>query len=57
MVGEGGEECFQLEVEAKRVCVPLCGDLAQALLRMPEMVLARRHFGRGLQLQFRSEGS
>ena len=43
VVGEGGEECFQLEVRAKRVCGPLCGNLPETLLCMPEVVLARRH--------------
>jgi hypothetical protein len=43
MIGEGGEEGFQLEVGAKRVCGPLCGDMPkETLLCMPKMV-ARRH--------------
>jgi len=46
VVGERGEEGFQLEVRTKRVCGPLCGDVAKTLLRMPEMVV-RRHFGLG----------
>jgi hypothetical protein len=43
MIGEGGEEGLQLEVGAKRVCGPLCGDMPkETLLCMPKMV-ARRH--------------
>ncbi len=43
MIGEGGEEGLQLEVGAKRVCGPLCGDVPkETLLCMPKMV-ARRH--------------
>jgi hypothetical protein len=48
VVGERGEEGFQLEVRAKRVCRPLCGDATKTLLGMPEMVV-RRHFGLGVK--------
>ena len=51
VVGERGEEGFQLEVRTERVCGPLCGDATKALLRMSQMVVRRRrhrHFGFGL---------
>ena len=49
VVGERGEEGFQLEVRAKWVCGPLCGDATKTLLRVSEMVV-RRHGRRGFGL-------
>lgn len=42
MLGEGGEEGFQLNFGAKRICWPFCGNMAEAPLRMPDMVRRRR---------------
>jgi hypothetical protein len=38
VLGEGGEEGFQLDFRAKRICWPFRSNMAEALLRMPDVV-------------------
>jgi hypothetical protein len=38
VLGEGGEEGFQLNFRAKRIGWPFRGDTAETLLRMSEVV-------------------
>jgi hypothetical protein len=51
VLGEGGEEGFQLDFRAERICWPFCSNVAETLLCMPQMVC--RHWRPGLKRSVR----